>query len=74
MSVTLEVPQVLPLIYTSKGNVPEMSLTYTKDWAINEDVIIFTETWHDTTGELVKNNVHMLARKGLSMEGQQHKG
>jgi hypothetical protein len=74
MSVTLEVEQTIPLIYTSKGNVPEMSLKYSKEWQMDDDVIIFKETWHDATGELVKNNVHMLARKGLSMEGQQHKG
>jgi hypothetical protein len=74
MSVTLEVEQVIPLIYTSEGNVPEMSLKYSKDWEINDDAIIFRETWHNAVGRLVKNNVHMLARKGLSMEGQQHKG
>jgi hypothetical protein len=74
MSVTLEVDQTIPLIYTIKGNVPENSLTYAKDWKIGDDLIVFTETWHDTTGTLVKNNVHMYARNGISMTGEQHKG
>jgi hypothetical protein len=74
MSVTLEVEQAVPLIYTSKGNVPEMSLKYSKGWEITDEVIIFKEEWHDTTGELVKNNVHMYARNGISMTGEQHKG
>ncbi len=65
--------QLVPYIYTANGNVPEASLTYDKNWKITDDFIVFTETWHDTTGTLVKNNVHMCARKGLSMEGQQHK-
>ncbi len=70
----MEIPQVLPLIYTANGNVPEASLTYSKNWQVNDELITFTEMWHDSTGTLVKNNVHMLARKGLSMEGQQFQG
>jgi hypothetical protein len=74
MSVTLEVEQVVPLIYTSKGNVPEMSLKYSKGWEITDELITFKEEWHDTTGELVKNNVHMYARNGIQMLGEQGKG
>jgi hypothetical protein len=62
----VEVPQVLPLIYTTKGNVPEASLTYAGDWKIGKDFIMFTQTWHDSTGELVKNNVHMYALQGIA--------
>ena len=58
-----------PLIYTSMGNVPEKSLTYDKQWKVGEDIIIFTETWHDAEGNLVKNNVHMYAVKGLPPMG-----
>ena len=75
MSVTLEVEQVVPLIYTIKGNVPEMSLKYSKDWDLSDPkMIIFKETWHDATGTLVKNNVHVYAREGISMTGEQFKG
>jgi len=59
------IPQTVPYIYTKNGNVPEASLTYSKQWKIDDELIIFTEMWHDTTGELVKNNVHMYALKGI---------
>jgi hypothetical protein len=55
----------VPLIYTSKGNVPVDSLTYAKGWQITDDTIIFAEEWRDETGEVVKNNVHVYAKKGL---------
>lgn len=54
-----------PLIYTSKGNVPVNSLVYSKEWQITEELVIFREFWTDEAGELVKNNVHMYALKGL---------
>ena len=54
-----------PLIYTANGNVPVDSLTYDKDWQITDDLIVFTEVWRDETGAIVKNNVHMYAKKGL---------
>ena len=62
----MDIPQTVPYIYTSRGNVPEASLTYTGEWKVGEDLIIFTQMWHDTTGELVKNNVHMYALKGIA--------
>jgi hypothetical protein len=58
-----------PLIYTSKGNVPVDSLSYEKDWQIDDDLIVFTEVWRDETGAIVKNNVHMYAKKGLPQLG-----
>ena len=65
----MDIPQVLPLIYTSNGNVPEASLQYSKEWKIGTDLIVFTEMWHDSTGTLVKNNVHLYALKGLPPVG-----
>jgi hypothetical protein len=59
----------VPLIYTSKGNVPVESLSYEKDWLIDDDLIVFTEVWRDDTGAIVKNNVHMYAKKGLPQLG-----
>jgi hypothetical protein len=58
-----------PLIYTSKGNVPIDSLTYTKDWKVDESFVIFREFWHDSDGNIVKNNVHMFALQGLAVMG-----
>jgi hypothetical protein len=60
-----------PLIWTSKGNVPLASLTYAHQWIDNEDRIVLMESWTDASGELVKNNVHMLAKKQLTMGGEQ---
>lgn len=74
MSVTLEVQQTIPLIYTANGNVPESSLKYSYNWIDGPEQIVFTEVWHDTAGEIVKKNVHMYARNGISMTGEQHKG
>ena len=58
-----------PLIYTSKGNVPVDSLTYKKDWKVDENFVTFREFWYDADGNLVKNNVHMFALQGLAVMG-----
>jgi hypothetical protein len=58
-----------PLIWTSKGNVPEDSLTYEKDWEVTDELVVFKEFWRDGTGAIVKNNVHMYALKGLPALG-----
>lgn len=58
-----------PLIYTSKGNVLQSSLTYEHQWVISEEAISLLEFWRDETGELVKNNVHMYSLKGLPPMG-----
>ena len=58
-----------PLIYTSKGNVPVDSLTYKKDWKVDENFVTFREFWYDADGNLVKNNVHMFSLQGLTVMG-----
>lgn len=59
-----------PLIFTALGNVPESSLDYTKEWDFGSDVVWFKEFWRDkATGEIVKNNVHGYALKGLPALG-----
>ena len=59
-----------PLIWTSKGNVPLASLTYKHQWIDNPGEIVLLEQWFDGE-ELVKNHVHMLATKQLTMGGEQ---
>jgi len=66
-----EFTETVPLMYCSKGNVPVASLTYTKDWEINDTYFQFREFWHDAQGELVKNNVHMYMREGITIGGSQ---
>ncbi len=68
------VEQVVPLMYTSEGNVPVDSLSYEKEWVFTDDVIVFKEAWFNSSGTLVKNNVHMYARSGIAMTGEQHSG
>lgn len=64
--------EVVPLIYTKNGNVPERDLSYQKEWKISDEYIVFCEAWFDSEGDLVKNNVHMYSLKGgPAIGGQQ---
>jgi hypothetical protein len=63
-----------PLIWTSKGNVPIASLRYEHAWEDTADAVIFREAWFTADGELVKNNCHALAKKQLSVSGEQFSG
>jgi hypothetical protein len=59
-----------PLIFTSKGNVPISTLRYEHRWQDNEKFTMLQEFWFDGD-EIVKNNVHVMAKEGLSIGGQQ---
>ena len=59
----------VPLIYTSKGNVPLASLTYETSWEINDDYIKFAERYRDATGEVVKEGAHVYDRRGVCASG-----
>ncbi len=63
--------ELVPLIFTSKGNVPITSLKYEHRWEDTPDEVTFMERWLDETGEVVKNNCHKLAKKQLSVFGDQ---
>ena len=60
-----------PLIHTSKGNVPIASLRYEHRWEDTPDALFFKEFWFADNGELVKNNCHALAKKQLTIGGEQ---
>ncbi len=63
---------VEPLIYTTLGNVPESSLDYKTVWEDNPDYTKLTETHRlKTTGEIVKQSVHVYGRKTLDIIGEQ---
>ncbi len=57
-----------PLIYTSRGNVPESELTYEKSWKYDGDCLWFHEAWHFADGSLAKNNVHGIRIPGLPID------
>ena len=57
-----------PLIYTTKGNLAESSLTERVKWIDNEDeTIINVEHW--LGDECVKRAVHIYKRRGVSVAG-----
>jgi hypothetical protein len=60
-----------PLIWTSKGNVPIDSLTYQHKWIDDPQEVTFLEAWIDESGEVVKNNCHKLAKRQLTIGGEQ---
>lgn len=54
----------VPLIWTSKGNVPVDSLAYQARWEITDKFVKLIEVYHDSTGELVKENAHVCVLQG----------
>ncbi len=66
-----EAGELVPLIWTSLGNVPISSLKYEHAWEDTPDEVTFMERWLDEYGEVVKNNCHKLAKKQLSFSGEQ---
>ena len=59
-----------PLIYTSKGNLPVASLSYSTQWEDNDDYTQFTET-HTLNGEVVKQSVHVRQKRLLDIGATQ---
>jgi hypothetical protein len=54
-----------PLIWTTKGNVPVSSLTYQTAWDVTDTYTKFTETYLDSSGEVVKQSAHVYDRVGV---------
>jgi hypothetical protein len=52
-----------PLIWTSKGNLPEKDLEYSKNWEFKDDSIKFSETYK-LNGEIVKQSAHVFVLRG----------
>jgi hypothetical protein len=64
----MPVDQQVPLIWTSKGNLPIASLEYRTEWQVTEDSYVFVEEyWLD--GECVKRSAHAFLPKGVLAEG-----
>lgn len=53
----------IPLIYTTKGNLPTSSLEYSHKWEDLESCIKFSETY-TLNGEVVKQAAHVLMKQG----------
>lgn len=57
----------IPLIWTTKGNLPVDSLEYTTRWEDTDDFIKLVETYR-LDGEIVKENAHIYAKRGVFQE------
>lgn len=53
-----------PLIYTSKGNLPIASLTYSTEWDVQPAYFKFTETYK-LGDEVVRQSAHVYDREGI---------
>ena len=62
--------EIVPLIYTTHGNLPIADLEYSCAWHIGEEEIGFMETY-TLNGEIVKQSVHINKLKGAEMGAQQ---
>lgn len=55
----------VPLIWTSKGNLPVDILKHTTRWEEDETIIRFTETYF-LDGEIVKSSSHIYVKQGIN--------
>ena len=60
----------VPLIWTTKGNVPVDSLEYTAKWYDTAENIKLVETYV-LAGEVVKQNAHILVKEGAASNSTQ---
>ena len=63
----------VPLIFTTKGNLPIADLTYEHNWFEDADAITFVEEYR-LHGELVKRSVHARLKRGLELGVQSSLG
>lgn len=57
----------VPLIHTSKGNLPVSSLRYDPQWVDTSDYTKFIERYW-LGDEIVKESAHVLTKRGLSSD------
>ncbi len=62
----------VPLIWTSKGNIPVKDLEYNTEWTNNDDFIMLTESYK-LDSEVVKSSSHVYSKKGLDMSAVNNK-
>jgi hypothetical protein len=66
------IPQDEPIIFTSKGNVPESSLEQYVEWTDTPEEVVFRWICKDkATGEVVKCSPHVLKRQGAAVGAAQ---
>jgi len=55
----------VPLIFTTRGNVPISELEYQTRWEDTPDYTKFVERYVASDGEVVKESAHVYDRKGV---------
>lgn len=60
----------IPLIWTSKGNLPIADLRYEYFWEDSPEALKFTESYF-LGDELVKSSSHLYLKNGLDVFGEQ---
>lgn len=55
----------VPMIWTSRGHMPEASLRFEVEWQVTDDFIRFTERHFADDGEVVKQSSHLYDRVGV---------
>lgn len=65
-----EITQV-PMIFTTRGNVPISSVKEMVIWQETKDARICVIEHHAEDGEIIKRSVHALAKLGLEALGAQ---
>jgi len=68
----MSIEDQVPLIWTTKGNLPIDSLQYSTEWEETETSIRFSEI-HRLDGEIVKQSQHVLLKQGVSSLMEQEK-
>lgn len=53
----------VPLVFTTKGNLPIRDLEHFTDWRVSPEQIIFTEGYR-LNGEVVKQSTHVYLPSG----------
>lgn len=54
----------IPLIWTTKGNIPVESLAYSSEWFISDEEIKLVET-HRLGDEIVRQSAHIYVKRSL---------
>ena len=58
-----------PLIWTTKGNVPESSLNLVPVWDVQDSYIKLALRYLDASGEVVKESCHVYDKTGVECAG-----
>ena len=61
---------MIPLIFTSKGNLPIDSLRLETNWDIQDGYSKFSERYRDEAGDIVRESAHVYDRRGVFSEGE----